>query len=77
MDQAVTILNKKTVAKVVRRAIEKATGEWTAETIKAAVKSSFTPTTQDLDFLYESLITSAFDSVVSTLAGRPNVTSWR
>lgn len=56
MDQPITILNKKTVAIVVRRAIEKAKGEWTTDDIKAAAKASFTPTEEDLNFLYEAAV---------------------
>ena len=69
MGKPTPILNKKTVTEVVRRTIDKATGEWTEDQIKAAVRNAFKVTAEDLKFLFEALIDASFASAISSLTG--------
>jgi hypothetical protein len=67
--KVVSILNKKTVSQKIRQVIEGQTGEWTEQDIKGKVRKAFKPSEEDLKFLYEALLDSAFDSVISSVTG--------
>lgn len=69
MAKVVNLLSKRSVTQKIREQIEKAEGEWTKETIKLKVKKNFKPTTEDVEFLYDQLLESAFTNAVSALAG--------
>jgi hypothetical protein len=67
--KVVPILNNKTLTKKVREAIDGFKGEWTEDAVLTKVRSSFTPTEKDLQFLYERALDAAFVSAVASRSG--------